>query len=339
MKIHFQTALNAHDGYGYAAQELILALDKTHRVFVEPMSAWYDHNSLKETTKALIRPVPQCDFQFSFFYPTGDIRIRNNRAANITMYEATRCPREWAKAINQRKVPILAPSRFVLEMFKDSNVNVPVYYLPFGIDQEFWAKIDRPMPEHRPFRFLIMGKLEPRKNTLATVQAFRKAFPNDQDVQLVIKTRERFINREILAIATKDNRVKIIEQTLDEENLRNLYYSCDAFVFCSRGEGFSFPPRFAVATNMPTIVTNWSALAEIPGATKVNVKSFSPMPPCGFSYGQEKELLMADIDEDHLIDLMISVYQDYDRYKPNTVQYTWDNTVECFDNIYKEYFE
>lgn len=338
MRIDFQTALNANDGYGYAAQELILALAKTHKVYVEPIKAWYDYNSLKETTKTLIKKAHQCDFQFSFFYPTGDIRIRNNRAANITMFEATRCPIEWSKAINQRRVPILAPSKFVQEMFENSNLNVPVYHLPFGIDTSFWVAKERSVPESRPFRFLIMGKLEPRKNSLFTVNAFRKAF-QDENVQLVVKTREHFLDRDILRIATIDKRVKIIEQTLDEESLRSLYYACDAFVFCSRGEGFSFPPRFAVATNMPTIVTNWSALAEIEGAIKVSVKSFSAMPTCGFSYGQEKEMLMADADEEHLIDCMRNVYYNYEQCKPNAQQGTWYDTVSAFENLYKEHFE
>lgn len=337
MKIDFQTALNANDGYGYAAQELILALAENHEVFVEPIPSWYDPASLKHPTRLLIRSTNSCDFQFSFFYPTGPIAIRNKKSANITMYEACKCPNEWVKAINQRRVPIFAPSQFVKEMFENSGISVPIYHLPFGIDQEFWAPQKRERKD-RPFRFLIMGKLEPRKNSLFTVKAFQKAFVGIEDVNIVIKTREKFIDNEIVKLARVDNRIKIIDRTLLEEDLRSVYYQCDAFVFVSRGEGFSFPPRFAVATGMPTIVTNWSALAEIPGTVKVDVASFSPMPTCGFSYGQEKELLMADVDESSLIEQMRMVYNNYEGYIPDVKQTTWNETVEIFEKIYQQYY-
>lgn len=330
MRVLFSTALDARDGYGYAAEQLMLEASKTLDICVEPISIWYAPQSLKKETQNLIlKPTSKIeDNQIIFFYPTANLTTRSLNAFNITMYEAHKCPNEWVKTINRRGVPIIAPSKFVQEMFIDSGVKVPVYYIPFGVNQDFWAYKKREFPTDRKFRFLMVGKMEPRKNSLFTVETFLKAFHGVENVELIVKTRERFLPKEIYNIAAKDGRVKIIDRTLGELELKELYYQSDAFIYLSRGEGFSFPPRFAIATGMPTIVTGWSALDEIPGALKVDVTNFSPMPTCGFSYGQEKELLMANPSQDSAIHRMQSVFEFYEDYLQMVKQITWGETVE-----------
>lgn len=343
IRVLFETALDCRDGYGYAAQELILAMNKEHNVTIKPIPMWFSWEHMKEETQELLNKstMGNYDTHVIFFYPTATIEAKKRIAFNITMYEASRLPTEWVKVIDKRNIPILAPSKFVHQMFIDSGVSVPVEHLPFGIDTEFWKMKPRSRPKDRPLRFLIVGKLEPRKNTLFMVKAFQRAFVQKEEVQLVIKTREGFLDSDVKKAIHRDNRVRVVSQTLDEKTLRSMYYDCDVFIYCSRGEGFSFPPRFAIATGMPTLVTAWSALEEIPRAIQVPITGLSPMPPCGFSYGEEKDLLMADVDEEALIDRMRKVYADYNEYAgyvSDLVEMsTWENTVEEFERIYKKY--
>jgi glycosyltransferase involved in cell wall biosynthesis len=134
-----------------------------------------------------------------------------------------------------------------------------------------------------------------------------------------------------------------MEKTLPEEDLRKLYYYCDAFVYPSLGEGFGFPPRNAVATGLPTLVTSWSALQEIPGAIKVPIQAMVPMPSCGFSYGQEKELHMALIDETKLMYEMYHLATDEDYYNTvakkvyNIKQKTWEDCAKEFVGMIERY--
>jgi glycosyltransferase involved in cell wall biosynthesis len=227
-------------------------------------------------------------------------------------------------------------------MFKNSGVTVPITVLTLGVDTSFYTARKRAFPKNRPFRFLTMGKLEPRKNTATLVSCFQDAF-KDENVELIIKTRERFLPTRVRIANTNDSRIKIIEKTLSEEELKKLFYYADAFIYPSKGEGFAFPPRNAVASGLPTVVTGWSALNEIPGAIKIPPSSFGPMPPCGFSYGQEKELHMANIDEVTLINEMYSLATDKEYYEHiaettyNTDQPTWEQTAKQFISAVERY--
>ena len=50
---------------------------------------------------------------------------------------------------------------------------------------------------------------------------------------------------------------------VSHKELIDLFFKrIDCFVFPSRGEGFGLPPMEAMATGVPAITTNWSALPE-----------------------------------------------------------------------------
>ena len=336
MNIKLTSAMDPTDGYGYIGESLALALDKLgHNVWVNPIKIWYRKENLKERTIQLMKP-NKPDFELIIMYPTYEFQGINKNAAIVTMYEANKCPTEWAKKLNQLRLPIFAPSEFVRSMFKDSGVTVPISVLNLGIDTEFYSKKKRSYPEDRPFRFLTIGKMEPRKNISTLVKCFQNSFTLNENVELIIKTRERFLSSEVRRAAQFDKRIKVIEKTISEEELKKLYYYCDAFVYPSLGEGFGFPPRNAVATGLPTVVTGWSALNEIPGASRVPVARLRPMPACGFSYGQESELLMADIDEDKFMYEMYCLATDAEYYNKiakevyRTEQETWEECGRAF---------
>lgn len=311
MRIKLQTALDVRDGYGYIGQELALALHNLgHQVWVKPVPIWYSEDQLKPEVKSMFNPISSLDFELIIMYPVYAFKNVHKSAAIMTMYEAHQCPVEWVLALNNLNLPIFAPSKFVQQMFRSSGVNSQIFITPLGVDKSFYQMIYRERPINKPFRFLSIGKMEPRKNSTVLVKAFQKAFTTE-NVELIIKTRERFVPPQIRQEALNDKRIRIVERTVTEKELLLLFNNCHCFVYPSRGEGFSFPPRNAIATGMPTIVTDWSALAEIPGAIKVKPQSFSPMYPCGFSYGREKELLMADISVDNLAETMYYVYNNY----------------------------
>jgi glycosyltransferase involved in cell wall biosynthesis len=305
---------------------------------VNPIKVWYSEDQLNPRIKELMKPI-QPDFELLIMYPVHKFQEIHRKAAIITMYEADRCPTEWVKALNNLGIPIFAPSKFVQDMFERSEVKVPVKHLQLGVDTNFYKKKRRRFPEGT-FKFLTIGKLEPRKNVNITTWAFQEAFSMQPlGVELVIKTRERFLPREVKEAAAKDKRITIIEKTMTEQELLDLYYSCHCFVYPSRGEGFAFPPRNAVATGMPTIVTDWSALAEIPAAYKIGFQTLSPMHPCGFSYGQEKELLMANIDDDALALAMQDFWANKElyRYVSNTtydsIQNSWNDCARDLEEL------
>ena len=98
-------------------------------------------------------------------------------------------------------------------------------------------------------RFLHMGMEAYRKAGFETIRSFRKAFGNRDDVELILKTK-----------ATKMplmpyTNVVVDDRELPFDQLIELYYSCDAFILPSYGEGFGLPARDAMSTGMPVIHT------------------------------------------------------------------------------------
>jgi len=342
LNIKLTGCADANDGYGEITQNLALALDKLgHKVWLNPVKIWYRKETLKKRTIELLKPIKP-DFELIIMYPTYDFQNIHKNAAILTMYEAHKCPDTWVKRLNSLDLPVIAPSKFVANMFKQSGVAVSITVLNLGIDTGFYLPKHRVFPERQPFRFFTMGKFEPRKNVDAIVRSFQDSFLNEP-VELVIKTRERFLADSIKKIVVKDKRIHIIERTISEVDIRNLFYNADAFLYFSRGEGFAFPPRNAIATGLPTVVTDWSALAEIPGAIKIPITGLGPMPACGFSYGQEKDLHMANIDESKAMYEMYCLATDKDYYNKaaeevlTVEQRTWEECGREFISMIERY--
>ena len=331
MKIVFNGCTNVSDGYGEIMHQLARAVAVEHEVAIIPNMTWHSMQFMKPDITAMMnRKIKDADFELFIFYP-NESHTSRFRCGILSMWEGSDLPTPWIKSFN-RFSNIFVPSKFVGEVLKNSGVTGNIYLLPLGIDTNLYKTKERTMPK-RPFRFLSVGKMEPRKNADVLVRAFQNEFVKD-DVELWIKTREKFVPSPVLQAAKNDRRIKLIEKTMTEEDLVKLYYECDCFVYPSRGEGFSFPPRNAIATGMPTIVTGWSALNEIEGAVKVPPSGFSPMHPCGFSFGEEQGILMADVNSNTLGIVMRDVYDRYDGYVSWTLKNRqiplWSDSAEAF---------
>jgi glycosyltransferase involved in cell wall biosynthesis len=331
LNIKVTTALDVRDGYGNIGQNLILSLVYLgHNVSVERVPIWYSEYDLDSRVIDLIdKPLSHYDYQLLVMYPDYKFTQHAKEWGIITMYEASRCPTVWAHKLNALGATVFAPSKFVQDMFIDSGVTTRVQLLPLAVNGVYQPlKRDR----HDAFRYLSIGKFEPRKNGETLLRAFNLLASKYKDIEILFKTREHFVPKELLLAASKDDRIKIISTTVPEKRLLDLYAYCDCFVYPSRGEGYSFPPRNALATGMPTIVTGWSATNEIEGAIKVPVQDFSPMFACGFSYGEEKNLLMANVSHLELADRMEWVYLNYEEALEGVVlpTRTWDNVAEEF---------
>ena len=115
------------------------------------------------------------------------------------------------------------------------------------------------------FAFDLNSYIE-RKNPMACVQAFLKAFPKAdytaKQVGLVVKVQKpRSDNAawlELKKIARSDRRISIIEQTLDRPALLALYQACDCFISLHRAEGFGRGMAEALQLGLHVICTGYS---------------------------------------------------------------------------------
>lgn len=159
-----------------------------------------------------------------------------------------------------------------------SELSVPVLLMPMAVDLGRVARKSRAdfgLPEGARlfcFSFDLKSSIH-RKNPHACVEAFLRAFPKGKgrkgggkeevpEVGLVIKVhppRGRSAAwAELKALAARDKRIHIIEETLSRPDLLALYKACDCFVSLHRAEGFGRNLAEALALGLHVIATGYS---------------------------------------------------------------------------------
>lgn len=143
----------------------------------------------------------------------------------------------------------------------------PVLKVPLAVEVDTAIGRNRPalgLPEDR-FLFLVMfdgNSWLSRKNPLAAVQAFAKAFQGNRHVGLVIKAmgldRASAGWQAVEAVIKGDERVTVIDRMLSRNELTCLSASCDAYVSLHRAEGFGRIIAETMLLGVPTITTNFS---------------------------------------------------------------------------------
>ena len=107
-----------------------------------------------------------------------------------------------------------------------------------------------------------------RKNPVAVLEAFRKAFPDRDDVRLIVKTQNRNavsdppqlkLWRQVDAIMAQDPRIRLINETLSYEDLLRLKAGSDCYISLHKSEGWGFGMIEAMNLKVPVVVTGYSA--------------------------------------------------------------------------------
>lgn len=149
-----------------------------------------------------------------------------------------------------------------------------------------------------------------RKNPSGVIQAFKRAFPTDPDVRLVLKLAHgtRRI-QQALQDEAGDSRIVVIDRVFDREEINSLIEVSDCYVSLHRSEGFGLTLAEAMALGKPVIATGYSANLDFMNASNsllvqyemVRLARDFPPYPRGSPW--------ADPDIDHAAELMQAVYE------------------------------
>ena len=171
-----------------------------------------------------------------------------------SMYETTNTPKSWIKILNEAE-RVLVPSKWLVDNWKELGVTRPIDVYGHGVDMEVYYYMER--PERPTYTFLHFCQLSNRKGSELVAKAFVDEFKNNTDVRLIAKN-----TYPIFTFPGNLPNVTYISATYDRDQMRELMFNADCFVFPTRGEGFGLPPLEAMATGLPSIVTGWSGTTD-----------------------------------------------------------------------------
>ncbi len=183
-----------------------------------------------------------------------------------TMFETDGIPIRWTQPLNSCD-RIWVPTAFNRATFADCGVDESLIdVVPIGLDFENYP-LDGPPLEiegAHGFVFLSIFEWRLRKGYDVLLRAWARAFTNDDDVCLVIRSQifqvdvaEELANT-VRSLGLDGRRmapVVLLPKKVPQPQMAALYRRADAFVVPSRGEAFGIPYLEAMALGVPTIGT------------------------------------------------------------------------------------
>ncbi len=214
---------------------------------------------------ALDGPLPHpADVEVRHQWPPDLSPARSGRLAVIQPWEFGAIPSSWLPQLHANVDELWVPSEYVRSMYLEAGLDPErVFVIPNGVDPERFSPSAQPPPEGRGTRFLFVGGLVGRKGPDILFNAFTTAFAGRDDVTLVVKdfgadgiyqAGDRGPFRDHAAAGLLP-RIELIDGTLSEDEIVELYRCSDVFVAPYRGEGFCMPALEAMACGLPVITT------------------------------------------------------------------------------------
>lgn len=304
--------------------------------------------SLQEKEVGVFYSRSEIPFHINFCQPHY-YQFNNKYNIGYTPWESTKVPDSWRYNLS-RCDEVWATSNFVKDIYEDNKVHHNIVVIPHGISLDF-SILDREITNK--FNFLHIGADSKRKNAQLVVDAFLDLFEGNLDYQLILKYN-KFCNADVYLegrIVPAYNHPQIIgiPELLSTEDIVKLYHKCHCLVYPTSGEGFGMIPFEAIATGMPSIVTNLTGTADF-------AEMSIPLPATWGSADYHSHLYAASVgdwavpDYDALVDLMEHVVNEYDEFKAYTLrsarilhaEHSWASTADKIIRrleIFQENFE
>lgn len=200
----------------------------------------------------------------------GKEKFVGSRTIAYWAWELDTLPASWTKLLDTID-EVWCPSRFVADAVRAANKDISITIIPHAIaipTRHRYPRTHFVLPENT-FLFLFMFdfySIFERKNPLAVIRAFTRAFPDGEPVGLVIKCSNPEIDRKnfeaLKRTASADPRIRLIPGYLDREEVTSLMNVCDAYVSLHRAEGFGLGIAEAMALAKPVVATSYSGPAD-----------------------------------------------------------------------------
>lgn len=288
---------------------------------------WYSQgysNAALQTIKALQEK------SIGVFYNRKDIpfhvnfcqpvyyQLERSYTVGYTPWESTKVPDTWRVPMSECD-EIWATSEFVKSVYEKNSIHHNIHVIPHGISPDFEI-YERELTSK--FNFLHVGGESNRKNAQLVVDAFLELYDGQEEYQLVLKYNrfcdaDAYVDGKIVP-AHKHPQIIAIPNPLDTYEMVQLYHKCHCLVYPTSGEGFGMIPFEAIATGMPSIVTNLTGTADFAKMSIPLEAEWGEAPLQSHLYGCDAgEWAIPNYDS--LVDLMENVVDEYDMFKRYTL--------------------
>lgn len=272
--------VNDFSGYGEAARNYIFSLNK-RGVPVTVFPRNFDPNpppiadeEQRETLNFLIDR--NISYDVVIIHLTPDLYPHyaepNKYNIGFAAWETSALHPKWAhtcSAVNEMWVPC----EWNVEALRNSNVGVPVFKIPHGVDPHMFDHLEGkefsvPGVSPSTFKFYSIFQWMYRKNPDGLLRAYFNAFSEQDDVALILKTYrmgmnkdKEFIRDQIINIKKDMNiggypKVILIGDLLSKTQMLGLHLYGDACACLHRGEGWGLPLFEAGMAGNAVIATN-----------------------------------------------------------------------------------
>jgi glycosyltransferase involved in cell wall biosynthesis len=169
---------------------------------------------------------------------------------------------------------------------------------------------------------LFVGTLEPRKNLVRLIRAYRRVAATGLPHALVLAGplgwRHDALMREIALSGPGEI---VMTGALSEADLDALYRAAAAFVYPSLYEGFGLPVIEAMVRGIPTVASNTSAVPEVAGDATLGVNPRSVR-----EIAQAIESVLTDLDLAERLAM---------RGRRQAERFSWDETARLTLQVYE----
>jgi glycosyltransferase involved in cell wall biosynthesis len=234
----------------------------------------------------------------------------------FTMWETDKLPGDFLRWLGQYD-QILVTCQHNVELF--SRHHDSVSYVPLGVDQTFWKPVKE--PASGPFRFHAGGSLWGRKGLDVVIEAFRRLGIPDTELHIKIAPHAKDV-----PTAPPPKGVTFHRQWMTLEQQRDWFQQGHVYVAPARGEGFGLMPLQAIASGIPTILSDTSGQKQFAHLATGVIPVKSVRSPLGGNWDEPDVRVLTELMRDHY-----DRWQDHRQKALNTIsrvgEFSWESAA------------
>ena len=312
---------------------LVNELQKYFDVYVKPLES--DYSQQFPVFKNDIIP----DIEIRHYYPpTWEPPIHScTKLWYVSEWEFERVPIEWILNFRTLADKIIVPSLWLKNIYIKSGLHPnKINVIPNGYNPNIFFQSERKFKE-QPLRFLWIGCTQYRKGLDLLIKSWESCMKHTNS-ELIIKDNPHIYGKKNINYTCKN--IKIIQESLSEKQMGDLYRLCDIYICTSRGEAFCMPICEALACGLSVICPMYGPYSEIvmdANFLKCNIQKINPYDVFIGKYGDAFTLMGSHfiIYEPDLNDLKLKLQQNNPTKKFQI--FKWEDVGKKYYNIINEH--